>query len=155
MEQFWESWGNLQGCRELDPRVQCSHCGCIPHWSGTYAHPSPTHPERSFKSAQAHQVGLEVKAFLCHGSGTGGWFPSKVLLVVVATASPGTGDGESPKCSPSPGGGFWELFKQPGQQTQSFCTCVCTRGIWLSPTDPGAENQSQGELGPCSCSGVS
>lgn len=108
MWQLWESWGNLQSCRELDPHVHSSlergTCTALTHTPQRKALNQPQHIGQGFK----------LKHSFITGSATGGRSPWAVLLVVFVTASPGTGDGESLKhllCSPRPGGDFWELFQ--------------------------------------------
>lgn len=75
--------------------------------------------------------------------------PREVLLVAFVTPAPGQvrQRGGAPDASwalPDEAGFSRNSSKQPGQQTHSFCTCVCTRGV----------NQSCGEFRPCSSSGV-
>lgn len=108
MWQFWESWGNLQSCRELDPHVHSSL-----EW-GTRTALAHTPQGKALNEPHHSRQGFKRKHSFVTGSATGGRSPSEVLLVVFVTASPGTGDGESPKrllCSPRPEGGFWELFQ--------------------------------------------
>lgn len=81
MKQLWESWGNLQSCRELDPKVH----SWLERGTGT----ALTLTAQG-KASNQPQAQLET-----HSIPLSPAVPQvEVLLVVFVTPSPETGDGE-------------------------------------------------------------